>query len=140
MPQAQDACGRQANHAEGRQPEESRRKREAQIPVAEAKDELEPDMSDVPQAREELGRIARGLINGELSASAAARQIRDVVPMLVRKPPIRQALPRRTQVTPELQDEIRAYARNYPDAQMMDIALRFDVNIGRVSEALREQQ
>lgn len=97
-------------------------------------------MSDVPQAREELGRIARGLINGELSASAAARQIRDVVPMLVRKPPIRQASPRRTQVTPELQDEIRAYARNYPDAQMMDIALRFDVNIGRVSEALREQE
>jgi excisionase family DNA binding protein len=45
MPQAQDACGRQANHAEGRQPEESRSKREAQTPVAETKDELEPDMN-----------------------------------------------------------------------------------------------
>lgn len=96
-------------------------------------------MSDVPQARQELGRIARGLMNGELSARAAAKKIREVVPMLVRKPPVRQSMPRRKQVTPELQDEIRAYAANHPDAQLMEIALRFDVNIGRVSEALRDE-
>lgn len=44
-----------------------------------------------------------------------------------------------TPMTPKLADDIRRYADHYPDTTQQEIANWFNVNIGRVNEALKEE-
>ena len=53
-----------------------------------------------------------------------------------RRPPVRRAPVRSRKVTPQMAAEIRAVAAAEPNLPMADIARRFGVNPGRVSEVL----
>lgn len=54
-----------------------------------------------------------------------------------RRTATRRTVPQSRPMTPELGDEIRAYAANHPRATLGRIAQVFDINAGRVSEALQ---
>jgi hypothetical protein len=56
---------------------------------------------------------------------------------LSRRSPVKVAARTSSPMTDSLRNEIRAYARANPDMSQVDIAARFTVNPGRVSEALR---
>lgn len=91
--------------------------------------------SNVPQARQILRMVARQLRTGLISKAAAARHISKTLPMLERKSPVRRAPPARY-LTKRVKAQIVEYARQYPEAQLSDIAEWFKVNQGRVSEVL----
>lgn len=55
---------------------------------------------------------------------------------LTRRSPSSRAKITSARMTPELADAIRAYSRAHPDAAQASIASIFNVNPGRVSEAL----
>jgi hypothetical protein len=93
-------------------------------------------MSDIPGARNRLEQIAADLAAGSLTPWKASRMIRSTLSLLVRSPPVRRARVRRRPVSPDLCEEIRAYAAANPGAQMFEIAVKFNVNQGRVSEIL----
>ena len=93
-------------------------------------------MSNIPHAREILQAVAFDLKRNEISQKKAASIIASTLPMLVRKPPVRRAPATKQRLTQKLIGEICVYARKNPDMQLQDIAERFDVNIGRVSEIL----
>lgn len=54
-----------------------------------------------------------------------------------RRSPTKRAAPRSTRVTPELKSQIRDYAHKHPMLSQSEIGNKFNVNPGRVSEALR---
>ena len=93
-------------------------------------------MSNVPQARTQLMRLAKDLQLGRITKPMAAAQIRDAITLMRREKPIRRAPRAKRYVTRRLKAEIIAYARQHPEAQMADIAAWFEVNQGRVSEIL----
>lgn len=57
---------------------------------------------------------------------------------LKRRPAIRKAKATSTKMGLWLRVEIRAYAHQHPEASLQSIAAVFNVNPGRVSEALRK--
>jgi Fic family protein len=69
----------------------------------------------------------------ELIKHGVAEEVPGTYPKLIRFPEILQALQR------ELADEIRQYAAENPGARLMEIAERFGVNAGRVSDALHSR-
>lgn len=81
----------------------------------------------VPDIRARLIEIARERAIPEVEALAR---------MLKRRSPARRAPATSRPVTPELAAEIRAYAAAHPTASQTQIGGRFNVNPGRVSEAL----
>lgn len=86
-------------------------------------------------ARVQLRVIARRL--DELQHGKIADEVRDVVSnLLTRDKPIRKAPPKSARLTPKLKAEIRAYAKMFPKKPIHEIAIRFEVNPGRVSEVL----
>ncbi len=86
-------------------------------------------MSNIPLARERLEKLANQ--NPEF-----AHEIDDIIGLLHRKPPARKAPAQSRAMTPALQEEIRQYAALYPNLGYRQIGAKFDVSIGRVSEAL----
>lgn len=95
-------------------------------------------MSDIPLARQ----IIDGLID-ELEAAGEARlaaKLEGLVPLLYRRQRVRQARARSEPMTPDLARVIRAFAARHPDLPIDDIAARFAVNAGRVSEALHHDR
>lgn len=65
------------------------------------------------------------------------KKIVEALSLMYRQPPARPRAPTtKTTMTPNLAKSIRAYARAYPRAHNQDIADLFNVNPGRVSEAL----
>jgi hypothetical protein len=92
-------------------------------------------MSNIPEARERLLKIADEIdwLNGKLGD-----EVRGIVrDLMVRPTAIRKARAQSTPMTDELRDELRSYARRNPTKTYASIAHHFDVNPGRVSEALR---
>ncbi len=66
-----------------------------------------------------------------------AQRIRHIVARhLYRRPAVRQTPAKCKRVTPEIAERIRAVADAQPNASMSQIAGRFGVNLGRVSETL----
>lgn len=53
-----------------------------------------------------------------------------------RNSPVKRARARSAALTPKLADEIRKYAKKNPRLHQRDIAQKFNVNPGRISEAL----
>lgn len=90
--------------------------------------------SHIPQARELLLALA-----AELPADhKVARGIRVIVrTMLRRDRPMRRVYGATVPATPELCDQIRLFAEANPNLSQQEIAEFFNVNTGRVSEALR---
>ncbi|WP_176026487.1 hypothetical protein [Brucella intermedia] len=82
----------------------------------------------IPQIRERLIEIAHTLGNGEIERLANK---------LTRRPTIKRAMPVSRTMTAELKQEIREYHKAHPGVAQTEIAKLFNVNQGRVSEALR---
>jgi hypothetical protein len=92
-------------------------------------------MSNIPEARERLLKIAEEIdwLNGKLGD-----EVRGIVrDLMVRPTAIRKARAQSTPMTDDLREELRSYARRNPNRTFADIGHHFQVNPGRVSEALR---
>jgi hypothetical protein len=81
----------------------------------------------IPDARDELRRLAK---------KHNLPEIAEVADAMYRRSATRRAGTRSPRVTAEMAEEIRQYAAAHPDAHQQDIANHFNVNVGRVSEAL----
>lgn len=96
-------------------------------------------MSNIPHARERLAIIADALEDGRLSPSQAANRIRGLNPLLIRRSPKTRVTGRTAPCTPELTQEIRVFHKTAGSRMnQAEIAAVFNVNPGRVSEALDE--
>ncbi len=82
----------------------------------------------IPEIRDRLLEIAN---------STGIREIEALANKLKRRPSKRRAQPVSRVMTPELKQEIREYYKANPGAAQTEIAKLFNVNQGRVSEALR---
>lgn len=81
----------------------------------------------IPEIRDRLRQLAGELACPELDLLASE---------LSRRPVRRRAAPSSAPMTDEMRDAIRAYHRAHPDRPQVDVARVFNVNPGRVSEAL----
>jgi hypothetical protein len=81
----------------------------------------------IPQIRARLHELADETGIEELAELADATR---------RRPPLRVASVRSRPIDPAVLDAIRAYAVAHPDTHAQEIAEVFNVNHGRVSEAL----
>jgi len=81
----------------------------------------------IPELRKRLRELAEELNFHELH---------DIADELHRNPPVSRARIRSETLTPELAEEIRQYVKKNPDLHQRDVAQRFNVNPGRISEAL----
>lgn len=84
----------------------------------------------MPEIRDRLKEIAAETDNEELLGLAEE---------LRRSAPFRRSPPRSAVFTPEMAEDIRAYARKNPQASQQEIASYFGVNSGRVSEAVNNR-
>lgn len=92
-------------------------------------------MSNIPQARAMLADLAPHLPPRQRAV------VEEALDLMTRRPPVRpKAPPQRRQLTSDLADSIRDYARRNPLADLQEIATRHNTNIGRVSEALRHEE
>jgi hypothetical protein len=87
----------------------------------------------IPAIRAMLLDIAGDL---DVIAPVAAARIRECVDLMYRRPAVRNAPPSARELTGGLILSIRAYAQLHPSMTEADIGHVFDVNQGRVSEAL----
>lgn len=76
----------------------------------------------VPEVRERLYEIAE--------------ELRFLAAELERRPARRRSKPVSQPMTPELRRQIALYAKDNPDLSYVEIATEFNVNPGRVSEAV----
>lgn len=72
----------------------------------------------------------------ELADEHGIEELRDLADQMYRKTARKRAPVRSPKLTPGLAQEIRDYAAANPGAHQQDIAEKFRVNHGRVSEAL----
>lgn len=84
----------------------------------------------IPEIRDRMREIAEENDMDELN---------ELADQMYRNPPKKRAPVRSPKLTPEMAEEIRQYAAANPDAHQQDIAEKFDVNHGRISEALNHQ-
>ncbi len=78
-------------------------------------------------------------IQAELHRIAAERDLPEIAVLaneLSRRKPVMKTRPRSRHVTEEVREEIRAFRRSNPGMSQAEIGRRFNVNAGRVSEAL----
>lgn len=66
-----------------------------------------------------------------------AKHLRGLAAEITRRPSRRMAQATSAPSTPALRKQIREYARENPTMSQLEIGKRFNVNQGRVSEALR---
>jgi hypothetical protein len=75
----------------------------------------------------------------ELADEHGIDELRELADQMYRRSGRRRAPARSPKLTPKLAEEIRQYAAANPAAHQQDIAEKFGVNHGRVSEALDNQ-
>lgn len=89
----------------------------------------------IPDVRKALSQAADDLRTGARKPETIAKEIDLLVTELWRKVTKRKVGKAiRTPLTPELKQEIRVYARVHKDQDLQEIANKFNVNPGRVSE------
>ena len=84
----------------------------------------------IPEIRDRLYELADELDNDEL---------RELADQTYRRSPRRRAKNKSDKLTPARAAQIRQYARDNPDAHQREIGAEFNMNPGRVSEALDNQ-
>jgi hypothetical protein len=87
----------------------------------------------IPEVKDALAEVAA---DPRVPADLAAR-IKSLADELRRRRPRTVAEPRSTPTTPLMMNAIRHYHAAHPDKPQTEIARIFNVNPGRVSEALR---
>jgi hypothetical protein len=75
----------------------------------------------------------------ELAEEHGIDELSDIADQMYRKTGKKRAPKRSPKLTPEMAEEIRQYKAANPEAHQQDIAEKFGVNHGRVSEALDDQ-
>lgn len=94
-------------------------------------------MSDIPAARQMLEALQDRARSDGLHYYAS--EIGRIIPLLWRTAHKNgRARAQSTPSTPQLRAQIREYVRQNPSVPSQDVANRFGVNLGRVSEALAE--
>jgi len=88
----------------------------------------------IPEVRARLIQLADSLLKGEVPYP---KDLYDLSEALKRKKPVRKAKAQSRTMTETLASEIRAYSILHPSLTEAKIANKFNVNPGRVSEALR---
>ena len=91
----------------------------------------------IPQCRDRLELVAVTL--DAMGYPSIAQDIRSVVKDMVRKSPVRRAKVKHNPLTETEKQQIREMAKANPNTHISEIAIAFDVNPGRVSEALRSE-
>lgn len=84
----------------------------------------------IPEVRDRLREIAE---------EHGLDELHDLADQMYRKSAKKRAPVRSPKLTPEMAEDIRQYAAANPDAHQQDIAEKFGVNHGRISEALDHQ-
>jgi len=74
----------------------------------------------------------------ELANNHGIAEIKDLVQEMYRNPPKRKAKTRSPKLTAEKAQKIREYADANPKLHLADIAAKFNMNPGRVSEAIND--
>jgi hypothetical protein len=87
-------------------------------------------MSNIPEARKIL-RLALADLKRSM------RRLRKLEPLMTRPSPVRRAKNHSKRCTPEVAEKIRVFAGKHPAMPYNKIAAYFQVDDGRVSEALR---
>lgn len=90
-------------------------------------------MSAVPQARNRLYVLAEAYQERDPVLSA---DLLDCARLLHRERAVRRAPPQRRRVTADIGADVRQFAAEHPELDIMTIGLRFNVGTGRVSEIL----
>lgn len=75
----------------------------------------------------------------EMADEYGIDELHDLADQMYRKSAKRRAPTRSPKLTPEMAKDIRDYAAANPNAHHQDIAEKFGVNHGRVSEAINNQ-
>lgn len=92
-------------------------------------------MSNIPEARRLLLLIA------DEAGGTIATDIRHVVEnFMTREKYVRKAPVKSRAITSDMAQRIRTVAALHPDMHLADIAARFDINPGRVSEILNHKR
>lgn len=91
-------------------------------------------MKTIPQVREELMLVASVINN--LGYSQLSNKLKRLIKDMHRRPSVRKAAKESAPFTPELAVRIKNYADIHPSLSYIKIGKRFNVSIGRVSEAL----
>ena len=92
-------------------------------------------MSNIPEARRLLLLIA------DEAGGTIATDIRNVVEnFMTREKYVRKAPVKSRTITSSMARRIRIMAVQHPDMHLSDIAARFDINPGRVSEILNHKR
>ncbi len=91
-------------------------------------------MSNIPEARLRLEAIRDEMLAAHLDYYA--EDIDHILSLMVREKYKERTTRQSATMTPELADEIRRYAIGHPNLSTQRIANHFNVNPGRVSEAL----
>jgi len=84
----------------------------------------------IPEIRARLRQIAD---------EHGIEELHELADETYRNSPVRRAANRSAPLTAELAAEIRNYVAKHPTLHQRDVAQRFNVNPGRVSEALHHQ-
>ncbi len=82
---------------------------------------------NIPQIRDRLRELADEL---------GVEELHDLADEMYRNSPVRRARTKSAHLTVELAHEIRIFALKNPKMHQRDIAQKFNVNPGRVSEAM----
>lgn len=92
--------------------------------------------SNIPYARVALENACKRLRSGHYETEQILNLLETALAMMTRSPPVRRAPEKSRPVTEKLVKEIKSFASDNPRAHMSEIAQRFKVNQGRVSEVL----
>lgn len=88
--------------------------------------------------REAMATLAKDLRHGYVSPHYAANMIEKLAEATKRKSPIKVAPRRIRPLTEDQRAHVRRYAAQWPDMSQLELAVRFNTNPGRISEALNE--
>lgn len=93
-------------------------------------------MSNIPLARKQLLALALRMEVLGQRATEIAKEIRETEALMHKNFAKQKAPAQSAPMTPEMADAIRNYAALHPTASQQEIAGVFNVNPGRISEAL----
>lgn len=92
-------------------------------------------MSNIPEARRLLLEVLPHL------PLPWREQVAEAIDLMHRRPPARQRAPnKKLSVDARMAASIRLYVASHPDMHLQDVAVMFNTNIGRVSEALHGER
>jgi len=75
----------------------------------------------------------------EIADEWGINELHDLADETYRSSPVKRSENRSVHLTPELAENIRVYCAKHPRLHQRDVAQKFNVNPGRVSEALNHQ-